>query len=81
MLAAYSNGEEQIEEEEDRRGRKFNGSLAFVFPACVGLIPIRLHSPLRTRVPSIRPFYCPPSAATAPDQCRWLCCDPAMERC
>jgi hypothetical protein len=33
LLAAYSNGEEQIEEEEeDRRGRKFNWSLAFVFP-------------------------------------------------
>jgi hypothetical protein len=63
LLAAYSNGEEQIEEEEeDRRGRKFNWSLAFVFPlrlqtSCVGLIPIRLHSPLRTRVPSIQPFY------------------------
>jgi hypothetical protein len=33
MLAAYWDGEEQIEEEEeDRRGRKFNWSLAFVFP-------------------------------------------------
>jgi hypothetical protein len=33
VLAAYWNGEEQIEEEEeDRRERKFNWSLAFVFP-------------------------------------------------
>jgi hypothetical protein len=56
--------EEQIEEEEDedRRGMKFNWSLTSVFryPIQTSLrrvIPIRLHSPLRTRVPSIRPFY------------------------